>query len=315
MATDATVAITDALARVVGALPGGGEARPGQREMAELVGAAIAGGRHLVVQAGTGTGKSLAYLVPIVLSDRKVVVATATKALQDQLASKDLPFLAQHVDVPVRFAVLKGRSNYLGLQRVREVQATATGQLELDDVSPHVKAEVRKLAVWAGLTETGDQAELDWAPSPRAWQAVSVSSEECPGATRCPLGEPCFAEAARRRAAAADVVVVNMHLYGNHVASGGVVLPDHDVVVFDEAHQLEDITSDTTGMAIGPGRFVALARIVRQILTADELTAAVVGIGSRLAEVLAPHERARLTRPLPSEVADASKGKASKAVY
>ena len=305
MATDATVVADDALARVVAGLPGGGEARPGQRRMAGLVGEAIATGRHLVVQAGTGTGKSLAYLVPAILSERKVVVATATKALQDQLATKDLPFLADHLDVPVRFAVLKGRSNYLCLQRVREVQSVAAGQLDLDDVSPHVRAEVRKLAAWAGLSQTGDQAELDWSPSPRAWQAVSVSSEECPGATRCPLGEPCFAEAARRRAAAADVIVVNMHLYGAHIASGGAVLPDHDVVVFDEAHQLEDITSDTTGLALGPGRFVMLARVVRQVLAADELTAAVVAIGSRLASVLAERTRERLARPLPADVGDA----------
>ena len=300
-----TTAVADALGHVVAGLSGGGEARPGQRRMAELVASSIARGRHLVVQAGTGTGKSLAYLVPAILSERKVVVATATKALQDQLATKDLPFLAERLGRPVDFAVLKGRSNYLCLQRVREVQNTQTGQLELEDVAPHVRNEIRKLAVWAGLTDTGDQAALDWVPSARAWQAVSVSSEECPGATRCPLGEPCFAEAARRRAAAADVIVVNMHLYGTHVASGGAVLPDHDVVVFDEAHQLEDITSDTTGMALGPGRFLALARIVRQVLAADDLMAAVVAIGSRLATALAAHDGRRLARPLPDAIADA----------
>jgi ATP-dependent DNA helicase DinG len=140
MATDATAVVDDALSHVVAALPGGGEARTGQRRMAGLVREAIASGRHLVVQAGTGTGKSLAYLVPAILSERKVVVATATKALQDQLATKDLPFLADHLDVPVRFAVLKGRSNYLCLQRVREVQSAAAGQLELEDVSPHIRA-------------------------------------------------------------------------------------------------------------------------------------------------------------------------------
>ncbi len=306
MTTDETArAATEALGRVVAGLAGGGEARPGQRHMAELVATAIDRGRHLVVQAGTGTGKSLAYLVPAVLSGHKVVVATATKALQDQLATKDLPFLASQLDRPVRFAVLKGRSNYLCLQRVREVQAAEKGQLEIDDLAPHVKAEIRKLATWAGLTETGDQAELDWAPSSRAWQAVTVTSDECPGAARCPLGEPCFAEAARRRAMAADVIVVNMHLYGTHVASGGAVLPDHEVVVFDEAHQLEDITSDTTGMALGPGRFLNLARIVRQVLSADELMAAVVTIGTRLATALSEHTGRRLARPLPPDVGDA----------
>lgn len=305
MAAEHTPSVGEALGHVVTGLAGGGEARPGQRDMAEAVGRAIEKGRHLVVQAGTGTGKSLAYLVPAVLSGHKVVVATATKALQDQLASKDLPFLARMLDVPFSYAVLKGRSNYLCLQRVREVQGAQSGQLELDDVAPQIKAEIRKLATWAGTTDTGDQADLDWAPSVRAWQAVTVTSEECPGAARCPLGEPCFAEAARKRAMAADVTVVNMHLYGTHVASGGAVLPEHDVVIFDEAHQLEDITSDTTGMSLGPGRFVNLARIVRQVLAADDLMAAVVSIGTRLAAVLADRTGQRLSRPLPDDIGDA----------
>jgi ATP-dependent DNA helicase DinG len=110
-----------ALARVTGALPDGGEDRPGQLEMARAVAKAIDGGTHLVVQAGTGTGKSLAYLVPAVLSGKTVVVATATKALQDQLAGKDLPFLAAHIDRPLKFALLKGRSNYLCLQKGHEI--------------------------------------------------------------------------------------------------------------------------------------------------------------------------------------------------
>jgi hypothetical protein len=151
MATDASVVTDDALARVVAALPSGGEARAGQRRMATLVAEAIASGRHLVVQAGTGTGKSLAYLVPAILSERKVVVATATKALQDQLATKDLPFLAEHLDVPVRFAVLKGRSNYLCLQRVREVQSVAAGNAPL----------VVPAFYWKLLAADGVAPELD----------------------------------------------------------------------------------------------------------------------------------------------------------
>ena len=209
------------LAKVTAALPHG-EARPGQADMAEAVARAVEGGRHLVVQAGTGTGKSLAYLVPTVLSGRTTVIATATKALQDQLATKDLPFLAAHLDAPFEWAVLKGRSNYLCLQRVREVRDPAGSQLELEDLLPSSQKEVERLAAWAATTATGDRAELDWNPSERAWASVSVSSEECPGASRCPLGEPCFAEAARRRAEAADVIVVNTHLYGIDVGSGGL---------------------------------------------------------------------------------------------
>src|SRR4051794_24870397 len=252
-------AVPRALATVVAALPGGGEGRAGQVEMAEAVATALAERRHLVVRAGTGTGKSLAYLVPAVLSGRRVVVATATKALQDQLAGKDLPFLAQHLDVPFEAAVLKGRSNYACRQRLHEHAGGGDAQLAPSEAPlPSAKADVERLARWAEASATGDQAELDWAPSPAAWQAVSVSAEECPGASRCPFGHQCFAEEARARAAAADVVVVNTHLYGMHVATGGGFLPEHDVVVFDEAHQLEDVISDTAGFAIGAGRFAAL---------------------------------------------------------
>src|SRR5207253_4771618 len=126
---------TEALTRVVAQLPGGGEPRPGQVTMAEAVAQGIAAGRHVVVQAGTGTGKSLAYLVPAILSGRRTVVATATKALQDQLAGKDLPFLAQHLGQPVRFSVLKGRSNYLCVQKATEIGQEHSGQLDLDDLS------------------------------------------------------------------------------------------------------------------------------------------------------------------------------------
>jgi ATP-dependent DNA helicase DinG len=297
-----------ALASVVAALPGGGEARPGQATMATAVAGAIDRERHLVVQAGTGTGKSLAYLVPALRSGRRVVVTTATKALQDQLANKDLPFLAEHLDAPFTWAVVKGRSNYLCLQRLREATGEGEGEptqapLGLDDLAPGLRRQLDRLATWARTTETGDQAELTWSLHPKAWQAVSVTSEECPGATRCPLGEPCFAEAARRRAEAADVVVVNTHLYGVNLASGEAVLPEHDVVVVDEAHQLEDIISATAGLAIGAGRLEALARNVRAILTGDA-AARLEDAGAHLAGVLAPFVGRRLPPPLPDTIAD-----------
>ena len=291
------------LGLVTAALPHG-EPRSGQADMAEAVAEAVVSGRHLVVQAGTGTGKSLAYLVPAILSGRPTVVATATKALQDQLATKDLPFLAEQLDVEFAWAVLKGRSNYLCLQRVREVRDPGSGQLELEDLLPSNRHEVERLATWAATTTTGDRAELDWNPSERAWAAVSVSSEECPGAQRCPLGEPCFAETARRRAAAADVIVVNTHLYGIDVGSGGAILPEHEVVVIDEAHQLEDITSDTAGLAIGAGRFANLARLARRILADPELLAAVADAGTDLGEQLAPWSGQLLPSPLPGPLAE-----------
>lgn len=297
-------AVAKSLQRLVGELDGGGESRPGQETMALAIAEAIDGRRHLIVEAGTGTGKSLAYLVPVIESGQKVVIATATKALQDQLATKDLPFVQQHVDREFSWAVLKGRSNYLCLQRLREAQSGVDGQLELDDVSPQIKAEVRKLLEWSGSTTTGDASDLDWAPSPRAWQLVSTTAEECPGAAKCPMGDPCLAEAARRRAAVADVLVVNMHLYGTHLASGGVVLPDHDVVVFDEAHQLEDIISDTSGASLGPGRFLNLARLIKQVLADDALVADIAGAATLLTNALVPFVDRRLPRPIPPALVD-----------
>lgn len=290
-----TEAVHEALAAVAAALPGGGETRPGQIEMADAVAEAIASKHHLVVQAGTGTGKSLAYLVPVALSGRRVVVATATKALQDQLAAKDLPQVAAALDDELTFALLKGRSNYLCRQRVSEMghqgQQLAWSQASDDGTSAgqpsfdpnRLADQVRALLQWADKTTTGDRAELDFEPNPRAWAMVSTTARECPGAFRCPSGRDCCAEDARAKAAEADVIVVNTHLYGAHLASGGAVLPPHDVVVFDEAHELEDVMTDSLGVEIGPGRFRALAASARTHLTADDEERADVAEG--LAEV------------------------------
>jgi ATP-dependent DNA helicase DinG len=292
------------LAPVTGALPGA-ERRPGQQQMADLVAAAIDGGRHLVVQAGTGTGKTLAYLVPAIASGSRVVVATATKALQDQLAGKDLPFLQRVMATPFDWAVLKGRSNYVCLQRLRELHAEGAGQLELEGLSATIREELTRIATWVGTTETGDAAELDWSPSDTAWRSVSVGSDECPGKERCPLGDACFAVAARARAAVADVVVVNTHLYGLHVGSGGVILPPHDVVVFDEAHVVEDIMSDTVGAQLAPGRFVTLGGTVRPFFVDPGLVASVLYIADVLRQAIAPFAGQRLPVPYPAPVQEA----------
>lgn len=293
-----------ALDAVTTALPGS-EDRPGQRRMAELVADAIHTERHLVVQAGTGTGKTLAYLVPAIVSGKRTIVATATKALQDQLATKDLPFLAAELAElghDVDWAVLKGRSNYLCLQRLREINQPATGQLELEEMSPLNRVEIKKLAEWAGTTDTGDHAELDWNPNDSTWRAVSVGSDECPGADRCPVGQECFAEQARRRAQASDVVVVNTHLYGLHVGSGGAILPEHDVVVFDEAHVLEDTMSDTVGVQVAPGRFVTVGATVRRILDDPQLVGSITDLAPLLREAFAPFANQRLPIPLPDPI-------------
>lgn len=292
---------------VVAGLAGGGEPRPGQRTMAAAVADTIAASGHLVVQAGTGTGKSLAYLVPAIASGKRVVVATATKALQDQLADKDLPYLADRLehrlDEPLTYAVLKGRSNYLCRQRLAE--STATESLDLDELNAITRDQVRRLALWSVSSVTGDRAELDWEPSDKAWGAVSVSGQECPGANQCPMGGTCFAEQARRNAAEAQVIVVNLHLYGLHLAADQMLLPEHDVVVIDEAHQLEDVISATSGLELTGGRFVALSRMVRSVLEAEQLVATIVSDGSHLAEVLGRHRDGALPRPIPPELAGA----------
>lgn len=342
--------VSDALARVVRALPGGGEARPGQVEMAGAVADAIAAGRHVVVRAGTGTGKTLGYLVPAVLSGKRVVVATATRALQDQLAAKDLPFLDRHLDRPFTWAVLKGRSNYVCVQRLAEVappggdgdtgfgadsddrdrddrdrgdaggdgtpvaaptrttgRPAAADQLALDGLAERADAgELAAIAAWAAVTATGDRAELDTEPGDATWAAVSTTSRDCPGAHRCPRGDRCFAEAARARAAEADVVVVNLHLYGLDLAAGGAILPDHDVTVIDEAHVLDDIISATTGVEIGPGRFSHLGRVLRGILAeAGGTITGVIDSAGVLTGALAGHRDQRLTAPLPDGLAGA----------
>ena len=279
----ATDAALEALARHLV----GGEDRPEQRRMARAVARALAAGRHLVVQAGTGTGKSLAYAVPAALSGTKVVIATATKALQDQLAGKDLPAVAASLDRPFSFAVLKGRANYLCRQRAAEVGTggfqqqlvvtptgtTAEGEepAESELAPPRGLADdVRRLVAWSEETESGDRADLEFEPHPHAWALLSVGPRECPGAFRCPQGPRCFAERARSEAAAADIVIVNTHLYGAHLASGGVVLPEHDVVVFDEAHEVEEVMTASLGTEIAAGRLRALIVLGRPFTAEDD---------------------------------------------
>ncbi len=277
------------------------ERRPGQVSMAEAVAAAVESERHAVITAGTGTGKTLAYLVPVVASGRRAVVATATKALQDQIASRDLPHvveaLADEIGRTVTWSVLKGRSNYLCLQRLDELQA----RLETE-----IPARVlEQLMDWAGRTESGDVASVDWPVSELHLRHATVGADECPGATRCPRGADCFAERARDRAAESEVVVVNLHLYGLDLASDGMILPEHDVVVIDEAHQLEDVTSAAAGSAAGPGAISACAAAVRGVIREPALDAGLTGAAASLAAALAPSLNARIATPIGGPVRDA----------
>ena len=258
----------EALARVTSALPEGGEARPGQVAMAEAVEEALVEHRHLIVQAGTGTGKSLAYLVPAAQLGRPVVVATATKSLQEQLANRDAPLVAEALGGVV-VAILKGRSNYLCRQKTAEL-ADGGIQVPLDlDGRPTagrdggLVSQVRSLMDWESTTATGDMAELGTDISPQAWSMVSVGTNDCPGATKCPEGSRCFTEMARAAAREADVVVTNLHLLGAHLASDGQVLPEHDAVIIDEAHALEEVMTQCLGIELSPGRIRSLANEVK----------------------------------------------------
>ncbi len=292
-----------ALGRLADASPGGERRKP-QDEMTAAVASAFSNRRHLLAQAGTGTGKSWAYLVPAILSGQRTVVATATKALQDQLAGKDLPFLQEHLGRDFSFAVLKGRSNYICQQRIAEI--SGAGQMALDGLADRASpTELSALKLWSTQTRTGDRAELAAEPTHQAWSAVSVSAQECPGARKCPKGDVCFAEMARKEAAEADIVVVNLHLLGLDLATDGAVLPEHDVVVVDEAHQLEDIVSDTCGFEISAGRFQNLARSVRAILEDPGLVDDVETSATMLSAVLSQHVGRRLRGALDADIADA----------
>jgi ATP-dependent DNA helicase DinG len=255
--------VTELLAAAVAGI--GGAERPGQVAMAEAVQRAIETGEHLAVQAGTGTGKSLAYLVPAIrhaLSTRStVVVATATIALQRQLIDRDLPRLvtdlAPLLGQEPAFAILKGRRNYLCLHRQRggpadDPQDSLFEPVDTGPASP-LGRQVKRLHEWAEETATGDRDELVPGVPEAAWRQVSVSAQECIGASRCPFGSRCFAEKARETAAKAHIVVTNHALMAIDATSNIEVLPGHDVVIIDEAHDLVDrVTSATTGELSGP---------------------------------------------------------------
>jgi ATP-dependent DNA helicase DinG len=225
----------------------GGAERPGQVTMAEAVERTLREGGHLAVQAGTGTGKSLAYLVPAaahsMASGTAVVVATATIALQRQLVDRDLPRLSEALTPllgrPPVFAILKGRRNYLCLHRLRSGAPEDPADMLFDPAAVSaVGRQVQRLAEWADRTSTGDRDELVPGVDDRAWRQVSVPAPECIGAQRCPFGPSCFAEKAREAAGQADIVVTNHALLAIDALEDFPVLPEHDVVIIDEAHDL-----------------------------------------------------------------------------
>ncbi len=260
---DEALALLDTITR---ALPGGGEIRQGQRDMVSAIANAFSTGQHAVIEAGTGVGKSLAYLVPAALSGQRVVIATATKNLQDQLAQKDAPTVAAEV-TRTRVAVLKGKSAYLCRNRVDAVQGDA--QLSFEDGSDIPKGvadQMRRVLSWANSTRTGDRDELTFEVDDRAWRQLSVTPQECLGKNTCPQGATCFHEVAKDTAAASNIVIVNSHLYASHLASGKGLLPAHDFVVFDEAHEVLDVFATLLGSSLNATRVRAFASAARSLL-------------------------------------------------
>lgn len=278
--TTSDVSVHELLATAVAAL--GGSERSGQQEMAAAVARAFATDEHLVVQAGTGTGKSLAYLVPAIVhaldDDSPVVVSTATIALQRQLVDRDLPrlidALADALPRRPQFALLKGRRNYLCLNKIHN-----GGAADGDDVDGRPQEElfnpmavsalgrdVQRLTEWASTTESGDRDDLKPGVPDRSWSQVSVSARECLGVARCPFGTECFSERARGLAGRADVVVTNHALLAIDAVAESAVLPEHALLVVDEAHELVDrVTSVATAELTSAALGVASRRIGRLV--------------------------------------------------
>ncbi|RWA22481.1 ATP-dependent helicase [Mycolicibacterium brumae DSM 44177] len=283
----------------------GGARRDGQLQMAQAVDKAFDTGEHLAVQAGTGTGKSLAYLVPAIKhaadGNGPVVVSTATIALQRQLVDRDLPRLTQALDGVLprtpTFALLKGRGNYLCLNKLHS-GSDAEPDVPQEELFNPVAAsslgrEVVRLNEWASDTETGDRDELRPGVTDRAWTQVSVSARECLGPSRCPYATECHSEKARAEAGRADVVVTNHALLAIDAINDAAVLPEHGLLVVDEAHDLVDrVTGVATGELSATGMGVALRRVGR--LVDAELSQRLEAATANVAAVLHDHETGRI---------------------
>jgi ATP-dependent DNA helicase DinG len=267
-------------------MPQGYEHRPSQLEMAGILEQAFQQKKHAIVEAGTGTGKTLAYLIPAIRSGRCVVISTATKSLQEQLYTKDIPFLQKHFARKLKVAVMKGRNNFLCRQKVHwmEGQPSLKGLDEVDWFA--------QIADWEKLTETGDRAELNFLPDDaELWHRLDARRDACTG-QKCPEFGHCFITQMHQRAADADIIIVNHHLFFADLAlkqdDFGSILPEYAAVIFDEAHEVEDIAGDYFGRAISNYRFEELARDAEQALRATR-----GGSATLLKRVTRVRERAR----------------------
>ena len=235
------------------------EFRPGQIEMAEAVESALADRRHLIVEAGTGTGKTLAYLVPALLSGKRIIVSTGTKTLQEQLYFKDVPFLQQHFSRPLKVCYMKGRNNYACRQKIYDAENSPvlTG---LEEV-----ADFEIIREWEKTTEFGDRSEIKSLPeASAAWHKIDARGDLCTGA-KCPNYERCFITLMHQRAIESDIIIVNHHLFFADLSlkdanyEGGI-LPDYHAVVFDEAHEIEDVVGQYFGAMVSNYRLNDLRR-------------------------------------------------------
>ncbi|MFP5210887.1 MAG: ATP-dependent DNA helicase [Acidobacteriota bacterium] len=261
------------------------EYRPGQLEMAKAVERALAERRHLIVEAGTGTGKTLAYLLPALRTGQRVIVSTGTKALQDQLYFRDIPFLETLLG-ELHVCYMKGRANYLCRHKLAALrdQPILSGLEEID--------QYRQIAEWERETETGDRAELSGMPETSAlWQKLDARAEACLGTT-CPDYRRCFITEMRRRALESDIIIVNHHLFfadlsvkqeANGAPDAGV-LPEAAAVVFDEAHELEEVASNYFGLSISNVRFEELARDTDALLRGKQGTENIPAVTQQLRE-------------------------------
>jgi ATP-dependent DNA helicase DinG len=247
------------------------ENRPGQLEMAKAVERALGERRHLIVEAGTGTGKTLAYLLPALRTGQRVIISTGTKALQDQLYFRDIPFLETLLG-ELRVCYMKGRANYLCRHKLTALrnQPILSGLEEID--------QYKQIAEWEQRTETGDRAELSGMPETSAlWQKLDARTEACLGST-CPDYRRCFITEMRRKALESDIIIVNHHLFFADMAvkreAGGApdagILPEAAAVVFDEAHELEEVASSYFGLSVSNLRFEELARDTDTLLRGKE---------------------------------------------
>jgi ATP-dependent DNA helicase DinG len=240
------------------------EYRPGQVRMAKAVADAFESRHHLCVEAGTGTGKTLAYLLPAIASRKRVIVSTGTKNLQEQLFFRDVPFLAKALGRPLSVCYLKGRSNYLCLKKLAEFDRE--GYL----FAPQDLEYLPDLRRWAAATDTGDRAELRELPDDvQLWRQLDARRETCTG-QKCPDFDACFVTRVRQRALESDIIIVNHHLFFADLAlrhgDFGSVLPDYAVVVFDEAHELEDVATQYFGVTVSNFRLDELIRDTQKAL-------------------------------------------------